>query len=66
MTPSYILSKRELEVLKLVALGNSNKEIAHILQISEYTIEKHLTHIFQKIQVTNRIAASYWYWKSRT
>jgi DNA-binding NarL/FixJ family response regulator len=51
------LSAREFEVLRLVAKGASNKEIARSLQISEATVKSHLIHIFAKLGVTDRTAA---------
>lgn len=49
-----IISSREVEVLNLVAKGLRNKEIAEILFVSDDTIKKHLYHIFQKMEVSNR------------
>jgi len=51
------LSARELQVLRLLAVGHSNAEIAHQLVISLNTTKKHLTHIFEKLDVTNRADA---------
>lgn len=51
------LSARELEVLKMVAQGQSNKEIAHHLHISEATVKSHLLHIFAKLGVNDRTQA---------
>lgn len=51
------LSERETEVLKLVAEGARNKEIAYQLNISERTVKAHLSHIFQKLNVDSRAAA---------
>ena len=51
------LSSRELEVLQLVAEGNSNSEIASRLHISQATVKSHLVHIFGKLGVTDRTAA---------
>lgn len=51
------LSSREIEVLKLVANGASNKEIANALHISEATVKSHLIHIFGKLRVADRTAA---------
>ncbi len=51
------LSERELEVLRLVAEGSSNKEIAHRLHISETTVKTHLLHIFAKLDVSDRTQA---------
>ena len=52
------LSPRELEVLKLVAEGRSNKEIAARLFISENTVARHLQNIFAKLGVPSRAAAT--------
>lgn len=51
----YQLSKREIEVLKLIADGKSNKEIASILMLSVYTVETHRKNIHQKLGVSNSI-----------
>lgn len=51
------LSKRELEVLALVATGFKNNEIAQRLYISKATVKTHLQHIFGKLGVENRTAA---------
>lgn len=51
------LSERELEVLKLVAQGASNKKIASQLSISERTAKKHITSILQKLDVCSRAEA---------
>jgi ATP/maltotriose-dependent transcriptional regulator MalT len=52
------LSRRELEVLGLVAAGKSNREIAAALVISEHTVARHLQNIFAKLGVTSRTAAA--------
>jgi len=52
------LSKRELEVLRLVATGKTNKVIARQLCVSERTIDRHLSNIFNKIDVSSRAAAT--------
>jgi predicted ATPase/DNA-binding CsgD family transcriptional regulator len=52
------LSAREAEVLRLVAGGMTNREIAGALFLSERTVTNHLTHIFGKIGVANRAAAT--------
>ncbi|MCG8440970.1 MAG: LuxR C-terminal-related transcriptional regulator [Caulobacterales bacterium] len=48
------LSRRELEVLRLVAKGYSNKEVARAVDISERTVKFHLSNIFTKFDVTTR------------
>jgi NarL family two-component system response regulator LiaR len=54
---SEILSEREAEILRLVALGMINKEIAERLFLSERTIKAHLTNIFNKLNVASRSEA---------
>ena len=51
------LSERELEVLHLVARGDSNQEIAEMLVIALDTVKRHVTHIFEKLGVNNRVQA---------
>jgi DNA-binding NarL/FixJ family response regulator len=51
------LSARELEVLELVAQGNSNRDAAARLFVSEATIKTHLIHIYDKLGVSDRAAA---------
>jgi ATP/maltotriose-dependent transcriptional regulator MalT len=52
------LSPRELEVLRLVAAGKSNREIAAALVISEHTVARHLQNIYAKLRVPSRAAAT--------
>ena len=52
------LSAREVEVLRLVAQGKTNREIAAALVISERTVINHLSHIFAKTGTDNRAAAT--------
>ncbi len=52
------LSPREMEVLRLVALGNNNTEIAEDLFISVNTVTRHLTNIFTKTSTRNRVQAA--------
>lgn len=52
------LTDREVEVLKLVGQGASNREIAASLFISEKTAKNHLTHIFEKLGVSDRTQAA--------
>ena len=51
------LSPRELEVLRLVADGRSNPEIARALFIGEATVKTHLLHVFEKLEVNDRTRA---------
>lgn len=52
------LTKREMQVLKLVAEGLYNKEIANRLSISEKTVKNHMSSIFRKIHVSDRTQAA--------
>lgn len=52
------LSARELEVLQLVAMGQSNREVAEALFIAPTTVKKHLSNIFGKLGVKNRTQAA--------
>lgn len=58
--PAETLSPREREVLRLVARGLANKQIARRLQITERTVKAHLTNIFSAIGVTDRTQAALW------
>lgn len=52
------LTQRELQVLRLVAQGHSNQEIANILVIEEVTARTHVSHILRKLQLANRVQAT--------
>lgn len=51
------LTERELECLQIIAKGLSNNEAASVLGLSKATIRTHLEHIYQKLDVTNRVEA---------
>lgn len=55
---THALSPRELEVLRLVAAGKRNREIAAELVLSEHTVARHVQNIFAKLRVSSRTAAS--------
>jgi DNA-binding NarL/FixJ family response regulator len=56
-TAKESLSTREIQVLELAAKGNSNKDIADRLHITEATVKSHFVHIFTKLEVADRTAA---------
>jgi DNA-binding NarL/FixJ family response regulator len=51
------LTPREVEILDCVARGNSNKEIARLLSISDQTVKNHITSILRKLAVNDRTQA---------
>ena len=55
-----VLSARELEVLRLVAAGSTNGEIARKLWVTEQTVKFHLSNIYRKLEVGNRTEASHY------
>ena len=54
------LTRREIEILRLVADGRSNAELARVLWVTEQTVKFHLTNIYRKLGVGNRTEASRW------
>jgi DNA-binding NarL/FixJ family response regulator len=54
------LTRRELEILRLVAEGHSNAELAKMLWVTEQTVKFHLSNIYRKLDVANRTEASRW------
>ncbi|HET7474460.1 MAG TPA: response regulator transcription factor [Dermatophilaceae bacterium] len=58
--PAQVLSARELQVLRLVAQGLANKQVARALGISERTVKVHVTNIFRAIGVGDRTSAALW------
>jgi DNA-binding NarL/FixJ family response regulator len=54
------LTRRELEILKLMAEGHSNVQLASLLWVSEQTVKFHLTNIYKKLDVANRTQAARW------
>lgn len=59
------LSTREIEILEYIARGNSNKEIAKLLSISDQTVKNHITSILKKLDVNDRTAAVVYALKQR-
>jgi two-component system, NarL family, response regulator len=51
------LTAREMEVLRVLAVGKSNKEIGVVFNISEATVKVHVTHILEKLKVSGRTEA---------
>jgi DNA-binding CsgD family transcriptional regulator len=56
--PRYGLTRRELEVLRLLAEGRSNRAIAQVLSLSERTIENYVLHVLTKLNLESRTAAA--------
>jgi DNA-binding NarL/FixJ family response regulator len=54
------LTRRELEILRLVAEGHSNAELARMLWVTEQTVKFHLSNVYRKLDVANRTEASRW------
>jgi DNA-binding NarL/FixJ family response regulator len=54
------LTRREREILALMAEGHSNRELARMLWVTEQTVKFHLSNIYRKLDVTNRTEASRW------
>jgi DNA-binding NarL/FixJ family response regulator len=54
------LTRRELEILRLVAEGHSNSQLARMLWVTEQTVKFHLSNIYRKLGVSNRTEASRW------
>jgi DNA-binding CsgD family transcriptional regulator len=54
------LTRRELEILRLVAEGHSNAQLARMLWVTEQTVKFHLSNIYRKLDVGNRTEASRW------
>ena len=57
-TPGLRLTERELEVLRLVAKGMNNREIAKDLYISENTVKNHIRNLLEKLQMKSRMEAA--------
>lgn len=55
--PLRPLTEREIDILRLIAKGLSNNEAAGVLGLSRSTVRTHLEHIYEKLEVTNRVEA---------
>lgn len=64
INPYNELSERELEVLRQIASGKSNREIAETLVISEKTVKSHITNILNKLHLADRTQAAVYAWRS--
>ena len=63
VNPFTELTKREMEVLKLIANGLSNNEIAAQLVISDHTVKGHVSNIFSKLHLADRTQAAVYAWQ---
>jgi NarL family two-component system response regulator LiaR len=63
VNPFTELTKREMEVLKLIANGLSNNEIAEKLVISDHTVKGHVSNIFGKLHLADRTQAAVYAWR---
>jgi DNA-binding NarL/FixJ family response regulator len=64
-TPGGVLTERELSILKLVAEGLSNLDIANRLFVTEQTVKFHLSNIYRKLGVANRTEATRYAYRAR-
>ena len=55
-----LLTRREIEILSMIAAGATNEQIANELFISRNTVRTHIYNIFKKINVPNRLQAALW------
>ena len=63
LNPYTELTNREMEVLKLIASGKSNKTIAEELVVSEYTVKGHVSNILSKLHLADRTQAAVYAWQ---
>src|SRR3954468_1673248 len=62
--PPY-LTRRELEVVEWIVAGKRNHEIGKILECSPRTVQKHVQHILEKLQVETRTSVCIWWYERR-
>jgi DNA-binding NarL/FixJ family response regulator len=55
--PEQQLTRREIEVLRLLSQGNSSEEIAHTLKVSLHTVRSHVQHVLTKLQAHSKLEA---------
>jgi two-component system, NarL family, nitrate/nitrite response regulator NarL len=55
VTPAMMLTRRELQIVSAIVEGASNKDIGQQFSLSEQTVKNHLSHIFDKVGVSNRL-----------
>lgn len=55
-----VLTRKEIETLRLLASGNSTDDIAAALKVSPHTVKTHIYNLFRKIHVSNRLQAAHW------
>jgi len=63
LNPSYRdveLTRRQIEILRLVSEGHSNSQVARMLWVTEQTVKFHLSNIYRRLEVANRTEASRW------
>jgi DNA-binding CsgD family transcriptional regulator len=58
------LTKRELEVLRLVSRGATNRAVAATLWVTDQTVKFHLSNVYRKLGVRNRFEAALWAWEN--
>ena len=63
LNPFTELTDREMEVLRQIAAGKSNQEIAEVLVISEKTVKTHITNILSKLHLSDRTQAAVFAWQ---
>lgn len=57
-SPARVLSKRETEVLELIRVGLTNRQIGQRLFVSTNTVNKHVAQVLRKLEVSNRVQAA--------
>jgi len=64
MNPFVELTDRELDVLRMIAVGKNNQEIAAELVVSESTVKTHITNLLSKLHVKDRTQAAAYAWQN--